>query len=86
MCVVKINFTQREFWPLPSAPGRSLGPWKVLLNKSVFVCLRDVATEQSSNVICDRGFKTGHYQFKLLEELKTKGIVQNLHRWLEPKG
>lgn len=32
----EFNFTQREIWPFPLAPG-NLGPWNVLTIKHVFV-------------------------------------------------
>lgn len=52
--------------------SRSLGPWNVLINRSVIVCLGVLATRQCNNVIYD-----GHFRPHIiipLEELETKGI------------
>lgn len=84
----RINFTEREVWPLPSTTRRwSLGPWNVLPDKPIFVSLRCLATRDCNNVIYNGDSGTCHIssappkeleinllaQTSYLEGLKTKG-------------
>lgn len=80
MWVVENQLCPKRVLASALASAGSLGPWNILPDRSVFVC-REFLPLNSLTMWYMVGFWNLPYQFKLLEELETKGIKQNLQEW-----